>query len=257
MSQSHHLNTNPTRLDSLIFASQRYFMPFRNKYAAETYFWQKTVTDLMNWYQGDIPELFGQKPPTDQQKIRVTNLKDSAILTWLEVHQKPKYLSDLGLSSQAFKGKKLLDVGAGPIPSGLCFDDVDLYSLDPLYDRYLAVGYPLHYYGNAKFVQAFSEAIPVEDDFFDGVISVNAIDHVDSLAETAKELKRVLKSDGKFAMHVHYHAATKTEPLEITDEIFTELFGWCKGLKKVTTSQDKYGSHAAENETYVVWRNFS
>ena len=35
--------------------------------------------------------------------------------------------------------------------------------------------------------------MPFEDGFFDAVISVNAIDHVNDFAETAKEIKRVLK----------------------------------------------------------------
>ena len=75
---------------------------------------------------------------------------------------------------------KVLDVGSGPFPSALCFQGCDIYNLDPLMDKYIAAGYPLHCYeSRARFVQAKAEAIPFEDGFFDAVISVNAIDHVD------------------------------------------------------------------------------
>lgn len=106
------------------------------------------------------------------------------------------------------------------MPSGTVFQDVELYCLDPLYGQYISSGFPMHYYDRTHFINAPSENIPVEDNFFDVIISVNAIDHVDDFHDTAQELKRVLKPNGKFAMHVHYHKATAAEPIEITDEIF-------------------------------------
>ena len=154
----------------------------------------------------------------------------SSILTWHKLHQEVKYLQDLALAKDAFHGMRLLDVGAGPMASATCFKGADLYCLEPLLPRYLDAGFPIHYY-NARFVCARSEAIPVADGFFDAVISVNAIDHVDDIAESAAEIKRVLKPGGLFRMHVHYHLATTCEPLAFTDEMFLHLFGWCPGLK--------------------------
>lgn len=207
---------------------------------------------------GDKKELYGIASPQENQKIKSIDLKQSAILTWFTLHQKPKYLHDLELGPEAFSGMRLLDIGAGPIPSALCFDNCDLYCLDPLYHRYLEIGFPIHCYGNVKFVHAFSEDIPIENNFFDAVISVNAIDHVDDLYKTSQEIKRVLREDGKFAMHVHYHPPAKTEPLEINDEMFEDVFSWCKGLSKVKVSQYKMG-HTLDNEreSYVLWKNFT
>ncbi len=152
--------------------------------------------------------------------------------------------------------QRALGSGPAPISSTLCFEGVDLYCLDPLLDRYLQVGYPLHYYDGVKFIQAHSENIPVPDNFFDAVISANAIDHVDDLVKTSKEIKRVLKKNGRFAMHAHYHKATSTEPIEITDDIFKKKFSWCQGLKVIKESTTKYGSNANKGEKYVLWRNF-
>ncbi len=229
---------------------------FANKYDAEVTFWQGMVKDSIAWYKGEKKELFGTASPTPKQKIKANNEKDSALLTWLDLHQKPKYKQDLELSTQSFANCKLLDIGAGPLPSATIFAKADLYCLDPLYSQYLAAGYPLHYYENTKFINGYSENIPVQDSFFDAVISVNAIDHVDDLTKTSAEIKRVLKKDGKFAMHVHYHKATKTEPLELNDAIFKDIFGWCKGLAKAGESRSKMGWVLPEGEVYVLWKNF-
>lgn len=69
---------------------------------------------------------------------------------------------------------KLLDIGSGPMPSATCFKDCQLYCLEPLLPKYLEAGFPLHYYKNFKFIHGVSENIPIEDNFFDAVISVQA-----------------------------------------------------------------------------------
>jgi SAM-dependent methyltransferase len=226
------------------------------KQQEERNFWIHELGRYVQWYNGEISELYSVKPPTKTQQIVAQNEKDSAILTWFNLHQKPKYLADLELPATAFKGMRVLDVGAGPMPSGLAFEGVDLYCLDQIYDEYLKAQYPIHYYDNARFMNASSEDIPAVDGFFDAVISVNAIDHVDDLTKTSAEIKRVLKPDGKFAMHVHYHQPTDTEPIILTDEIFLSHFGWVKNLKKIAESDQKTGWTAGADEKYAVWRNF-
>lgn len=230
--------------------------PNLTKEDEESTFWRNELLRYIDWYDGKLTDLYGQKPPTNKQKVKVRNKKDSAILTWFELHQKPKYLKDLMLEPGAFKGSKLLDVGAGPMPSALAYKDIELYCLDPLYSQYLADGYPMHYYGNAHFINSPAEYMPISDNFFDAVIAINAIDHVNDFGQTAQEIKRVLKPDGKFAMHVHYHQATPAEPIELNDNIFLESYGWCKNLKKINESVKKTGWEAKDGELYVIWRNF-
>jgi len=230
---------------------------FKDKYDAEANFWCSEIKRYIKWYNGEIKKLNGTKSPSKNQKIKVGNLRDNAILTWFNLHQKPKYLIDLDLKKGVFSGKKILDLGAGPMPSGLVFNGCDLYCLDPLYHKYLEIGFPIQYYDNVKFIKGYSEQIPAKNNFFDAVITVNAIDHVNNLKKTAKEIKRVLKKGGLLAMHIHYHPSTKTEPLEINDAIIKKDFNWCKGLKKVKESKSKFGFTIRKNdETYVLWRNF-
>ena len=233
-----------------------YILSGKDKEFAEIKFWRNQIKNYVKWYNGEIPELYNN--PTPANKVKAQTIEISAILTFFETHQKNKYYKDLLLSTNAFTGMKVLDIGSGPFPSALCFTDCEVYSLDPLMDSYLSAGYPIHCYeSRGKFVHAKAEAIPLEDGFFDAVVSVNAIDHVNDFAATALELKRVLKPGGRFRMHVHYHPKTKAEPLELNDEVFLKNYSWVSGLKKFSESKHKIGSSIEENspELYVVWGN--
>jgi len=233
-----------------------YIFSGKDKEFAEIKFWRKQIAKYIEWYNGTLPELYGHPSPT--VKVEAHTIELSAILTFFEVHQKTKYFKDLLLDVNAFEGLKVLDIGSGPFPSGLCFENAEIYSLDPLIDSYLTSGYPIHCYGSrARFVHSKAEQMPFDDGFIDVVISVNAIDHVNDFGQTAKEIKRVLKPGGRFRMHVHYHPKTKAEPLELNDEVFLKHYGWVSNLKKISESKHKTGTDLEEksNEMFVVWGN--
>ena len=222
---------------------------------AEVRFWKNEIQNYIRWYEGKIQELYGN--PVPAEKVNAYTKELSAILTFFETHQKKKYLKDLMLEKNAFETMKLLDIGSGPFPNALCFSGCEVYNLDPLFDRYIGAGYPIHCYeSRARFVHAKAESIPFENHFFGAVISVNAIDHVDDFQKTAIEIKRVLKPGGKFRMHVHYHLKTTTEPIELNDEIFLKHYSWVNGLKKIQESKEKTGTFLENlQEMYVVWGN--
>lgn len=229
---------------------------FSTKQEAEYFFWKSEIVKLQQWYSGELKALYNTACPDNEEKVEVSNLKDSSVLTWFKLHQQVKYLEDLELTKKAFVGKRLLDIGAGPMPSATVFEDCEVYCLDPLFHKYLEAGYPLHYYGNCRFIHACSENIPVEDGFFDAVISVNAIDHVDDLFKSSEEIRRVLKDNGLFRMHVHYHAATKLEPLEIDDDKFLKVFSWCTDLKKMGEKKTSHSTRLDDTESFALWSNF-
>jgi ubiquinone/menaquinone biosynthesis C-methylase UbiE len=52
----------------------------------------------------------------------------------------------------------------------------------------------------ANWIHGFAENIPVEDNFFDIVYAIDTLHHVDSIPETIKEIKRVLKTGGLFIL---------------------------------------------------------
>jgi len=234
-----------------------YIIMGKDKEFAEIKFWRRQINNFIGWYNGDIKELYGHPSPKGGEKVKAATEKISALLTFFEVHQKYKYKTDLLLNENDFAGMKVLDIGSGAFPSSLAFKDSESYSLDPLMDAYIAAGYPLHCYEQrARFVKSMAEDMPFEDSFFDAVISVNAIDHVNDFAATAKEIKRVLKPGGRFRMHVHYHPKTKAEPIELNDEVFLKNYSWVKDIKKLKESKEKAGTALTDdNESYVVWGN--
>lgn len=225
------------------------------KQQSEAHFWQYEIQRYISWYNGELPFLYYTPSPRPEERIAGDNIVESAILTWTELHQKPKYLSELQITPIDFSGKKVLDVGAGPIPSATCLKDCHIYSLDPLHSVYKTLGFPQHLYPDVTFIESPAESIPVEDRFFDVIISVNAIDHVDNLPKVARELCRVAKPGCDFKVHVHYHPSTVCEPVEINDKIFSELFGWVKGLHIIQKQQKSFSNTVNDMEQYVLWGN--
>ncbi len=228
----------------------------RTKQDVELAFWRQERKRYQKWFAGELSPLYNTPSPENDEKEKASNPKDASILTWHRLHQEVKYLEDLELTPDAFQGMQLLDIGSGPIPSATCFEGCRVYCLEPLLLKYLEVGFPLHYYENVTFIHGGSERIPVKDSVFDAVISVNAIDHVDDIRETAAEIKRVLRTDGLFRMHVHYHPSTECEPISLDDDLFQELFGGCINLAKVKTSKESYSTTLPDNESFVLWSNF-
>jgi SAM-dependent methyltransferase len=229
----------------------------QGKYAREEEFWRREIDHVSAWFRGELTEHFGTPAPTPEQRRLLVHEHLSAIATWLELHQKPKYLTDLELRPNAFQGLRVLDVGAGPMPSGEALTDHELYCLDPLYSRYLQAGWPLHIYRpGTRFVQGYAEHMPLEDGYFDAVISVNAMDHVDDFERTAEEIRRVLKPGGMLCMHLHYHPPAVTEPVQLDDGRVGEAFHWCSGLRKRRERTESASTVADPGEAYALWANF-
>lgn len=226
------------------------------KRAAELQFWRKEIERYEKWFRGELSPLYRTPSPQQHEKVRAPNERHASVLTWHRLHQEAKYLVDLDLGPNAFQGMTLLEVGSGPMPSATCFKGCRLYCLEPLLPEYLQAGFPLHYYGDVTFVHGAAEDIPVEDHVFDAVIAVNAIDHVDDIAAAADEIRRVLKPGGRLRMHMHYHRAAICEPIELDDERFIALFGWCGALRKIKSSRSNFSADLPEHQSFVLWSNF-
>jgi len=75
-----------------------------------------------------------------------------------------------------------------------------------------------------KFIHAYAESLPFENDYFDAIISLDTLEHVRSVIETLSECQRTLKKDGlafivfpsfKFPFGgAHVTSVTKTPFLE-------------------------------------------
>jgi SAM-dependent methyltransferase len=230
----------------------------RRKHQAELNFWREEIKKYVDWYHGGAP-LYGLPCPSEPQKVKSEyGVPIDAIETWLRCFQMPKYVGDLRLKADSFRGLRVLDVGCGPFPNLCAFNDCFRIGIDPLVHEYQEVGFPLDVWSrDCTYCQCKAEAIPFPARSFDAVISVNAIDHVDDFAETAREVRRVLRLRGVFRMHVHYHGKTVCEPIELNDEVFLSHYSWVSGLRKIheDDTKDLGGTKAKPGERYVVWGN--
>jgi len=230
---------------------------FSSKYDEEFYFHMSIIPKIIRWYNGEIDCLYDVKRPEESQKVKESNLKDSAILTFIKLCQWPRYLQELDLKKDAFSGTgRVLEIGSGSMPGSTVFEGCELYCLDPLNQKYMEAGFPFHHFGNIRLITGFAENIPIADNFFDAVISVNAIDHVDDLSKVSLEIRRVLKDNGKLAIQVNYHKPYKTEPMKINDGVIKREFSWCKGFRKIREAADCVGIEARSGESYALWKNF-
>jgi ubiquinone/menaquinone biosynthesis C-methylase UbiE len=220
------------------------------KQYAELKYWESAIDKYIAWYQGSTLGTF--PAPNENERVTDYDLRENAIMTWINVYLKQgRYLRELKVDADYFKGLSVLDIGCGPIPFVLEFKDCQRYGLDQLIDEYKVIGFPLDDYSSeVTYLKGGAESIPVDDDFFDAVVSVNAIDHVDDFGKAAREILRILKPQGSLRMHVHYHKPTVFEPVTANDEKILDYFGEI-GIRKIHEKPD----HIHHWEKHTIWSN--
>ncbi|GMI53264.1 hypothetical protein ScalyP_jg311, partial [Parmales sp. scaly parma] len=112
-----------------------------------------------------------------------------------------------GMSKSDFDGKRVLDIGPGPRGSLEWADNAKLrVGLDPIADRYMDVGIVGQ---DMSYVMASSSKIPFPSNYFDIIVTLNALDHVKEMDSTITEIERVLRPGGFFLVQVDVqHSAT-------------------------------------------------
>jgi len=217
----------PWTVERNILRLQQFFSGYSNlpfKEYCELRFWIKMKKQIINNYKSSSKNECGSMSSSEVflAAIRHYMSKDS-----------DKYLRCLGCRESVFTGRKVLDVGSGPLPYATSFEDCEIACLDSLLPAYRRVGFPLdQYHRNCHYLEGGVESIPSADSSYDVVVSVNALDHVDDFAKAAYEIQRVLKPDGILWFHVHYHKPSTTEPWALDDAIIRECFGQVK-LQKI------------------------
>ena len=238
-----------TVLKSYFYNTRLWHSVFKNR--SELRHWRKRKESILRWYRGEQPYLFPF--PDARHKISDFDEQTNALLTFIAFeNQHASYLKDLCLRPDSFTNLRVADIGSGPLPTLLVFDDCDRYCIDHLMDSYRAIGYPLSAFEPClNFIHAKSEDIPVPDHFFDAVISRNALDHVDNFAATARELCRILKPSGILHILVNYHQPTPTEPHVLDDSVIQENFS-ALALRKIVETPDSWGFAGGST---VLWSN--
>lgn len=208
----------------------------RRKHYAELAFWRGSLSKLEDWYEKGVVDASGIRPPTPEEKINVSDLwVVNAVMT--RHAMRPHYLERLKLENDHFSGKRALEVGSGPMAPILQFTNCTRHCVDPLVNVYMTGGWPLFEY-DAKFINVGAESLPYPNAYFDGLISVNALDHVDNFEGVASEMERVLKPGGGVYFEVEYHPPTITEPLELSESKVIRAFPHCE-LKSIVKRTGK------------------
>jgi SAM-dependent methyltransferase len=224
-----------------------------SKHLSELGWWERELARYVAWYEGK-QDLYGVPPPNSAETHVRNTIEATACVTLLE-RTLDRYPDDLKIGRKYFAGKNLLDLGCGPLPWSIAFDDCRIVALDPLIDRYEAAGFPMdEFTDRVTFVRGFAEDMPFPARSFDAVIAVNSIDHVDDFARTTDEIKRVLKQDGSLRMEAHYHSPTRLEPQVLDDEKVLAHLGEL-GIEKVSEEVPEavYRHSDDPGERLVIW----
>lgn len=227
-----------------------------DKYAAEAQFWADEREEYLKWYLGLIPELYYHRaPPMAERVTCYPTGHDNALYTWCRF-DRIRYLRHLMIDEFAFQGKRILDVGAGPLGLARVFAGAEVWAVDPLVERYREMGYPVDRQGIRYIGEAAEEMDSVPTSSMDAVISVNALDHVDDFYRSARQMLRVLKPSGVLRFEVHYHPPTETEPLSLDDDAVREAFAGVElhKLSDVPSILFYPGLHPS-GERLVLWSN--
>lgn len=168
----------------------------------------KNIEELKFWKELYIKNTLNCKSIEDKTK----KLLDISINQTFK-----RYMYDLYLNTDSFKGKTILDIGCGPHGGLIGFNGAIRYGIDHLIDSYIEIGYPLSKHGITYYNEK-SEKLPFVDNSLDVVIAVNSLDHVDDVKKTIQEIMRVLKPNGEFLGQINMKKEPSiTEPNCLTN----------------------------------------
>ncbi len=133
------------------------------------------------------------------------------------------YSEEFGLKPDFFVGKRLLDVGCGPVGSLEWISGAkSRVGIDPLAREYLWLG---AWKQKMKYIACGAEKMPFLDENFDLIFCFNALDHVDDLAAASREISRVLARKGLLLLITDCnHPPTITEPTELPENLAENFF---------------------------------
>lgn len=220
----------------------------------EKEFWKQEIEHFKIWYEGK-KLFYNKRYPEKDEQIKNFDFITNATITFRKFSF-DKYTAILKIEKEIYKGKRILDIGCGPMGYAEIFEGADIYGLDRLSKFYKKIGLCKNL--KMKLIQGTSENMPFNDNFFDAVIAVNSLDHVSNFEKTCKEIKRVLNPSGLIRFQIHYHKKNKSHPLEINESIIYQNLHELK-IKPIHEEslppEDKFYLSDL-NEKSVIWSNF-
>jgi hypothetical protein len=115
----------------------------KRKHQEEITYWRNELRHLKDWFQDASTDWWGIRPPTQEQKLTISKLWTvNAVMTMHAM--RPSYTEELRLEPDFFTGKRMLEVGSGPLAPVLQFTNCTRHCIDPLVNMYLSAGWPLN-----------------------------------------------------------------------------------------------------------------
>ena len=113
------------------------------------------------------------------------------------------YIERLFIEVNELRGKTVLEVGSGHSAALSNLGISELVNVDPLMNIYIKhiEGFP-DLYPDTVFLKSDAESLPFEDDRFDIIVCINALDHFNDVRKATLEIGRVLKPGGKLFLNV-------------------------------------------------------
>jgi hypothetical protein len=96
---------------------------------------------LADWFTQGTADWWGIKPPRADQKLNVSkNWVVNAVMTMHAM--RPIYTEELKIDRKHFAGRRVLEIGNGPLAPILQFENCERHGVDPLNNLYMASGWP-------------------------------------------------------------------------------------------------------------------
>ena len=126
-------------------------------------------------------------------------------LSWKKSYWKD-FLSKINKSVKIEESSKILDAGCGPAGVFIELQNYDVTAIDPLLDQYKD---KLNHFKKEKYPNTKFETVALEryenENFFDLIFCINAINHVSDLAKAFKQLYNSAKIGGTIVVSIDAH----------------------------------------------------
>lgn len=166
------------------------------------------------------------------------------------------------LAKKFKKGDRVLNIGAG----GSIFEkiaknnQIDIYSLDPNENTINKIQ---NLIGNQKAKIGYSQNIPFDSDFFDGVVMSEVLEHLNDniINLTLVDVSRVLKKGGKFIGTVPF-SENLSEQIVVCPKCGEKFHRWGHvqsfNLLKIHKLLSLYFSSVrAKSKMYISWKSLN
>jgi ubiquinone/menaquinone biosynthesis C-methylase UbiE len=137
----------------------------------------------------------------------------------------------------------IIDIGSGPVSVLHSFPSYrKMIAIDPLNDKYSSKYKRLP---SIEYISSKAEKLDFQDNSFDAVVCVNALDHMDDYLQSLEEMMRCLKPGG--LLYLEYE---NTSPLSV----FFAKLGYKKPLDDFhpILVQNKYVFRALKDNNFVI-----